>query len=296
MPSNPQVSIIIPVLNGQKTIRDCIDSLLKLNIPEQDREIIIVDNGSTDRTLELLAEYGSFLKIFHEKIRGAAAARNRGIKKCRGKWVAFTDADCVVDSNWLTSKMPHFSDSSVGIVGGKILAKRPANKVELFGERIHDQFKAINVYHPPSVASGNWASPRRLLITMGGFDTSLLRGQDTDLSYRIGGEGYSLVYEPKSVVYHGNENNLFGLFQEGAIHGFYNHLIFQKHIVYIESKSGKQTKKAYQRLLESFKKILITDEDRFSEFCQFIYVLGTVYGKTKRELSFRIINSFPVIN
>jgi glycosyltransferase involved in cell wall biosynthesis len=293
MPSNPQVSIIIPVLNGKKTIRDCIDSLLKLNIPEQDREIIIVDNGSTDRTLEILAEYRGFIKLYHEKIRGAAAARNHGIKKCRGRWVAFTDADCIVDSEWLLNLLPHFSNPSAGIVGGKILARKPANRVELFGERIHDQKKAITEFTPPYVISMNWASPHQLLIDMGGFDPSLLRGQDLDLSYRIGAKGYSLVYEPNSIVYHGNENNLFGLFQEGTIHGFYNHLIFQKHIVYIENESGKQTKKAYNRLLGSFKNILTTEDDRFGEFCQFIYDLGTVYGKIKREISFRVMNSLP---
>ncbi len=101
----PQVSIIIPVFNGQYTVRDCIDSLLNLNFPAEDREIIIVDNHSSDRTPEILAEYGDLIQCDWEGQRGAAAARNRGINSCRGKWVAFTDADCVVDSNWLSSKV-----------------------------------------------------------------------------------------------------------------------------------------------------------------------------------------------
>jgi glycosyltransferase involved in cell wall biosynthesis len=293
MPTNPQASIIVPVFNGQNVIRDCIDSLLKLNFSGTEREIIIVDNGSSDRTPEILAEYGELIHCYQEQHRGASAARNHGIDKSRGKWIAFTDADCVVDTEWLLNIAPHISNPSVGIVGGKILAKRPANKIELFGERIHDNQKAINEFFPPYVALGNWASPRQLLIEMGGFDTSLLRGQDLDLSYRIGAKGYSLVYEPKSVVYHSNEKTLFGLFQEGSIHGFNNHFVYQKHRPYIVAKSGKKTKKAYKRLLESFNNILITKEDRFSEFCQFVFDLGNVYGKMKREIYYRIKNSSP---
>jgi len=293
MPTNPQVSIIVPVFNGQNTIRDCIDSLLNLNFPRQDREIIIVDNGSSDRTPKILAEYGDLIYCYQEQHRGASAARNHGIDNSRGKRIAFTDADCVVDTEWLLNLVPHLSNPSVGIVGGKILAKRPANKIELFGERIHDHQKAIDEFYPPYVISMNWASPRQLLIEIGGFDTSLLRGQDSDLSYRIGAKGYTLVYEPKSVIYHNNEKNLFGLFQEGSIHGFHNHFIYQKHRAYIEAKSGKRTKKAYKRLLESFNNILITKEDRFSEFCQFVYDLGKVYGKMKREISYCTKNSSP---
>ncbi|MFC2054353.1 glycosyltransferase [Chloroflexota bacterium] len=293
IPTSPQTSIIVPVFNGQNVIRDCIDSLLNLNFPRQDREIIVVDNGSSDHTPKILAEYSDLIHCYQEQHRGAAAARNHGIDNSRGKWIAFTDADCVVDSEWLLNLVPHLTDPSVGIVGGKILAKRPANKIELFGERIHDQQNAINLLCPPYVISMNWASPRQLLIEMGGFDTSLLRGQDLDLSYRIGAKGYSLVYEPESVVYHSNEKSLFGLFQEGSIHGFHNHLIYHKHRAYIEAKDEKKTQKAYQRLLESFNNILTTKENRFSEICQFVYVLGTVYGKMKREISFRRKKSIP---
>ncbi len=204
----------------KETFGDCIDSLLNLNYPLQDREIIIVDNGSSDNTLEILTEYGEKIKFFRERQRGAAAARNHGINKGRGTWIALTDADCIVDSEWLLNFLPHFTDPSVGIVGGKILAKRPANKIALFGERIHDQQKAINEFNPPYVASGNWVSPRQLLVNMGGFDVNLLRGEDLDLSYRIGAENYSLEYEPELIVFHNNEDNFYGLFKEGSLHGF----------------------------------------------------------------------------
>jgi GT2 family glycosyltransferase len=129
---------------------------------------------------------------------------------------------------------------------------------------------------------------------MGGFDVSLLRGQDTDLSYRIGAEGYLLVYEPESIVYHSNEKNLFGLFQEGAIHGFHNHLIYHKHQAYIKARTGRSTKKAYKRMLISFKSILDPKVDRFTGICQFVYDLGNIYGKMKREFFFRLKNSNPM--
>lgn len=293
MLNSPQVSIVVAVYNGQNTIRDCIYSLLNLNFPNQDREILIVDNGSSDQTPKILKGYGDSIKCCYEQRRGASAARNHGINKSQGNWIAFTDADAVVDSQWLLSLLPHLANPSVGIVGGKILAKRPANRVELFGERIHDQEKAINLFQPPYVISMNWASPRQLLIDMGGFDTSLLRGQDTDLAYRIGAKGYTLIYEPKAVIYHSNEKSLLGLFLEGATHGYHNQFIYQKHRTYIETKKGKYTIKAYKNLLESFNNILTIKENRFNEFCQFVFDLGKLYGKTRREISFRRKNSNP---
>jgi GT2 family glycosyltransferase len=128
----------------------------------------------------------------------------------RGEVVAFTDADCVVEPGWLASLVAPLSDESIGIVGGKILAKRPCNPIEEFGERIHDHELAINVYEPPHVITMNWAS-RVSVLRENLFDEKFLRSQDVDLSYRILQQGYEFVFTPAAVVYHRNEKTFSGL-------------------------------------------------------------------------------------
>src|SRR5882724_8787927 len=86
----PNVSVIVPVYNAQETIRDCIDSLLELNYPKENLELIFVNNASTDKTHEVLKQYSNDIRIMYEAKRGPAAARNKGILNARGEVVAFT--------------------------------------------------------------------------------------------------------------------------------------------------------------------------------------------------------------
>src|SRR5205807_9644072 len=108
-----------------------------------------------------------------------------------------------------------------------------ANAAELYGETIHDHHAAIHVWRPPYVISMNWASPRSVLLEAGLFDEHFRRGQDVDLSYRIGRGGYRLVYRPGAIVFHRNERSLFGLAREGWQHGFHAAELHRLHAEYI---------------------------------------------------------------
>lgn len=215
----PRVSVVVPVFNGQDFIADCLDSLLQLAYPRDELEIVVVNNASTDTTSEILERYAGRISQFHESVRGPAAARNRGIREAAGTIVAFTDADCTVETNWLGHLIEPLADATVGIAGGAILARRPANPVEMFGETIHDHRKAIEVFSPPYVITMNWASRREVLLDAGLFDETYMRCEDVDLSQRIAQRGYALVYREDAIIYHRNESSLAGLWQEGFQHG-----------------------------------------------------------------------------
>jgi len=214
----PFVSVIIPVYNGAATVADCVESLLALQYPRDRCEIVVVDNGSTDATREILARFEGRIRVLHESRRGAAAARNRGIREANGTVVAFTDADAVVDPAWLDGLVSHLHPGT-GAVGGPILSRRPANRIEQFGEVVHDHRFAIEDCDPPYMASGNWASPRDLLVAVGLFDEDLLRGQDADLAFRLHRAGHRLTYGPDAIVYHRNKRTIAALFREGLSHG-----------------------------------------------------------------------------
>jgi GT2 family glycosyltransferase len=218
MTFQPTVSVVVAVRNAERTIEDCVESLLALRHPA---ELIVVDNGSSDGTRAALCRFGDAIAVLEERRRGAAAARNAGIERATGEVVAFTDADCVVEPDWLEHLVTPLSDPRVGIAGGTIRARRPANGVERFGEEIHDHRKAIEVFRPPYAITMSWASRRAVLRELGGFDERFRRCQDVDLSYRAIQAGYELAFAPEAVVYHRNEDSLPGLFREGFVHGFH---------------------------------------------------------------------------
>lgn len=99
---NSKVSVVIPVYNGEKTLRHCLTSILRQTY--KNYEVIVVDNNSTDKTKEIIKEFqGKNIKIIYifEPLRGIGSAKNAGIKKAKGEIIAITDADCIVPENWI---------------------------------------------------------------------------------------------------------------------------------------------------------------------------------------------------
>jgi GT2 family glycosyltransferase len=235
--ASPSATVVVAAYNAASTIGDCLDSLAALRYPRELLEIIAVDNMSTDATRAEIHRRGGVVLV-QEATRGAAAARNAGIRRARGAVVAFTDADCTVDPDWLSELVGPLADPQVGIVGGRNLARRGANPAERFGEIIHEHYAAIHVWRPPYVISMNWASRRSVLLEAGLFDERFLRGQDVDLSYRIGRAGYRLAYQPTAIVYHRNERTLLGLAREGWQHGFHSVELRRVHADYIAECLG----------------------------------------------------------
>ncbi|HEV8712231.1 MAG TPA: glycosyltransferase family 2 protein [Candidatus Binatia bacterium] len=95
-----KISVIVPFYNAKKYIRHCITALLSQSYPPDDYEVLMVDNNSTDGSLRVARQFPG-LKVLREKKQGAYAARNKGLAEATGAIVAFTDADCVPDKDWL---------------------------------------------------------------------------------------------------------------------------------------------------------------------------------------------------
>ncbi len=227
----PSVTVVVAALDAEATLGDCLDSLLALRHPRDRLEIVVVDNDSHDRTREIAARSG--VTVVGESRRGPAAARNAGIRRTMSDVVSLTDADCTVDAGWLEALLLPLADRTVGIVGGTILARRPANRVELYGETIHDHRRAIEHWRPPYVITMNWAARREVIEALGPFDEALLRGSDVDYSYRAGKAGYALAFCADAVIHHRNESSLLGLAREGFTHGFHGVAVARKHADYV---------------------------------------------------------------
>jgi GT2 family glycosyltransferase len=213
------VSVIVPVCDAESTIEGAVQSLLGQHYPLGRFEIIVVENGSRDRTPSLLARYGSRITVVHEKRKGAAAARNAGVRAASCPHIAFTDADCVPDSTWLRELMTYAARNPwADFIGGRIAAHQPRARIERLSEWLWDQERALRA-KPPYAITANLLTRRTLLFELGMFDEAFLRGQDVDLSYRAYFRGARFGYADTAVVSHVNPRNLREVFAKGLQHG-----------------------------------------------------------------------------
>jgi glycosyltransferase involved in cell wall biosynthesis len=279
----PAVSIVVPARNAAATLERCIRSLLEIDYPRDSLEIIVADNGSTDGTRAILDWFGTQIRVVEQPRPGPAAARNAGIRVARGSIIALTDADCQVDSSWVRELIQPLADPEVGIVGGKVRALPPVNRVSRFGELIHDHERAIEEFKPPYVATANWGCRRSVLIDEGLFDETLLRGSDAEMALRIGARGYRLVYRPGAIVYHPHQATLWGLFKEGRAHGRGLVMIREtgRHPVLLSP--GRRLR--FARRLARTAGQAIRGPQRFTALCQLVFDWGKVTGRLAERLA-----------
>ncbi len=292
MTREQQVSVVVPVFNAEETLESCLRSLLSLTYPRERIEIIAINNNSSDGSAGILQRYRNSIRVLEETTQGAAAARNRGVRSARFDLIAFTDADCTVDPEWLGHLLePLRRDPGMAAAGGRILCRRPANSVEKFGEVVHDHARAIGTFVPPYVITMNMAIRRAVLLDVGLFDESFLRGQDSDLSYRLYQKKYRLEYAPFALVYHRNESNLMGLFLEGFVHGMWDVKLKKKHADWLFPSRARIRYRDYLNLLKLFLTFLSQTFCRrriaLQKLCEFCFSLGKKAGMIVGSVRFR---------
>lgn len=225
--SLPFISVVVPVRNGERFIEDCLVSILATDYPTASREIVVVDNGSTDRSMAVIRRYP--VSCVLEARRGPAAARNRGIGASRGEIVAFTDADCVVTRGWLRELATALGDETVAAVAGEIEAHRPRTPSERFVamRRPRLQEAAMNAVRP-YFATGNLAVRREVFTRVGMFDPRFITGEDQDFAWRFLAAGLKGSYAPRALVYHRHRSSGWDFFKQqvGWARG---HMLLRRH-------------------------------------------------------------------
>lgn len=210
----PIVSVVVPVFNGARTIEDCITSIVQADYPPQLREIVIVDNASTDPTPRLVARFP--VACVTELERGPAPARNRGICASSGDIVAFTDADCVVARDWLRELVAAFEDDDrVMAVAGECVAYPPTTPAQRYMmDRVPCMQRAALSAVRPYFATGNVAFRREAFARVGLFDPRFITGEDQDFAWRFLRAGLTFRYAARSVVFHQHRRNARELFMQ----------------------------------------------------------------------------------
>ena len=196
------VSVVIPAFNCEKYIAECIDSVL--NQSYQDFEIIIIDDGSTDGTVKTVSGYeDDRIKLFHQEGNsGSGAARNYGVEKASGQWIAFVDAD----DTWLPDKLQkqlaecssqEWSHTDLFFLGG-IYPKD--TKATAFTSK-HSGHILDDLLVENSIGTSSVIIKKKTFLDFGGFNTELRALQDWDLWLRVA-EKHEICYIDEPLVYY----------------------------------------------------------------------------------------------
>jgi len=221
MGSELQVSVVVPVLDGEATIGEMLAALQAQSLPRAAFEVIVVDNGSRDGTREIVSRFG--VRLLEEARQGPSAARNRGLGAAAAEIVAHLDADTLPSRTWLAELVAPFADPGVVLVGGRTLSFRPETSAERYIEACGHYAPGSNVLRTefPFVPSLNMAVRRALALEIGGFAESLRTAEDVDFSYRLlRHTGASITYQPRAVLFHRNRRDDAGLRRQAWSYGY----------------------------------------------------------------------------
>lgn len=224
--SDPGVSIIVPVKNGVETIRELLESLMRIDYEKGKVEVVVVDGNSTDSTREIVSQFP--VKLLVEERPGLNAARNTGIKHSGGEIIVFTDSDCVVPRDWVKRMTENFQDSQVGCVGGSVRGYYDSFLSQYCDEsivpvlRIFRKRKVLHKVNPPLQypAGCNMAIKREVIEEAGLFDENIKYGFDEDeLVERICKKGHKMVLDPEVLVKHKHRLSLKKLLKQTFQYG-----------------------------------------------------------------------------
>ena len=204
-----KASVVIPVYNNPDGLKKVLASLVKQEFPKNEYEIIVVDNGSTDDTLDIAKtftkNFPDLVQHFVEnKIKSSYAARNTGIKVAKGNVIAFTDSDCIPDKNWLIEGYKSLIQNDVSMVAGKIKFTFKNSKPNIW-----EYFDAAGKLNQKSYventgfgATANLFVRKLMFDKYGLFLSELESGGDYEFCRRLTQSGEVLLFAENASVYH----------------------------------------------------------------------------------------------
>lgn len=233
------VSIVVPAYNARDVLPICINALLaQTHVPEQ-VEIIVVDDASTDNTVEVAESYVSEARahgfelrvLLQKKNAGPAAARNRGAFDASGEIVIFTDSDCEPLPHWLGEMLKPFDDPKVSAVKGAYLSKQPELGARFAQAEFEERYRMLRAAETVDVVFSYSAAFRRdVFRELDGFDSRfpVADNEDTDLSWRLAEAGHVIVFNPRAELYHRHPASLATYLKKKVSRGYWRMIVYRR--------------------------------------------------------------------
>lgn len=233
----PSFSVIVCTHNGGERIVACLQALSRLVYPNY--EVLVVDDGSTDNTAELVREFDD-VRLIESGRCGLSAARNKGAGEARGDLIAYTDDDCEPDIHWLHWLAYAFEHKGWDACGGPNLPPRPMISDDGRASVIDEVVVASAPGAPSHVLIGdeeaehlpgcNLAVRKKVLEAIGGFRESYwIAGDDVDLCWRLEDAGYRMGFHAAAFVWHRRRASLWCYFRQQYYYGKAEAMLMRDH-------------------------------------------------------------------
>lgn len=227
-----RLTVVIPVYNAEKTIELCLNSLYTQRYNNDDYEIICVNDGSTDGTLQILNKYRekANYKIITQENGGPAKARNTGARAAKGEIILFTDSDCELDEAWIKEMILPLENPGVSGVQGAYKT-RQKGIIPIYEQMyIESSYKYFKTHaHLDAIGTYSAAYRRKLFLKLGGFNENykVACGEDFEFSYMLARNGYKIVFNENAICYHHHPENLLRYMLVKYKRGFWRTLMYK---------------------------------------------------------------------
>lgn len=201
----PFVSVICPVRNAAATLPGLVDALLDQTYPVDAFELIFVDNGSTDGSVQYLETRGVHVAV-RDEVQSSYHARNHGVRLARGDVYAFIDSDCIPQSQWLERGINSLRQRNLDLAAGQVqfFSRGSMTSWNLFDSLVYmDNERCVLMGH---AKTANVFSRASVFKAMGEFSGHVTSGGDVEWTSRAVKSGFRLGFEPTAVVYHPARN------------------------------------------------------------------------------------------
>lgn len=293
----PFVSVIIVHYNGKCLLRDCLDSVIESEYPDNRREILVVDNGSCDGSPEYIRKRYPGVRLLKNEINNYCRANNLGIRASQGEYVALLNNDTKVDKDWLAELVDLMSTvGQAGAVGSKVLFLdgkiQSAGHVQLpnyywgdrgFLEEDAGQYSAAE--EVVSVSNASALYKKEALIKAGLFDEDFgMYMEDLDMNFRLRACGYRIFFAPRSVVRH-------------KLHGSQATDTLRRDLI-LKNRLRFLAKHFPERLPEhlcGFGEVLHLNDEEFQKILDFFFLDLAKYWSHNEGLNFKMKESLAAL-
>lgn len=220
MTSSPGLSVIVPARDAERGLPGLLGALRAQTLPRAEFEVIVVDDASADRTGEVVRESGFADLVTRASPGGSYAARNDGLTRARGGVLAFSDADCRPDRDWLRCAVSELDATGADLLAGRIemrLRARPS---------LVERVDAAHYLDQRSYAARGFGATANLIVrrevfdAVGPFNAQLISNGDRELCLRAGAAGFRLAYADTAVVSHDARRSVRGLVRRAFRMGY----------------------------------------------------------------------------
>ena len=276
---NTDISFYVPVYNGEKTIEKCVNSILKQTL--KPINILIINDCSTDGTLEILEGYGQKIKIYsNSENQGVSYCRNLAINKLNTRFIASIDADVELDDNWLETLYSKMQTNKITLIGGRLFEKYVDNPCNYWRSlRIGQQWGDKDIVNPSFVFGCNNLLDtnnldRKNIFNLEG-DYFKTNGEDIEFSKYLKEKKHNIYYSSDSICYHLQDDDISSLSKRYWRYLYYGDGFKKRNLIKTIKNMLRQLKKtikwSLQDIINLRLKLIKVNLGVFFIFCKLDY-------------------------